>query len=165
MSATDSDPAAVHVLRGSNRSSSGNIGKFYLAVVHTLIINSSVNPNIIISAAGLSASAESVKRPSVRRNSSKEKSRLQRSSSRRNKENGAKTPKHQQQQQQNASSDTIKVKAGARGASADQLQPAEKIIKNEVADHQQQPDTIGPHHCTEMDVQTFHVTLTYKPRI
>lgn len=25
--------------------------------------------------------------------------------------------------------------------------------------------TIGPQDCTEMDVQTFHVTLTYKPRI
>jgi len=24
---------------------------------------------------------------------------------------------------------------------------------------------IGPQDCTEMDVKTFHVTLTYKPRI
>ncbi|XP_012230307.1 unconventional myosin-IXa-like isoform X2 [Linepithema humile] len=63
---TDSDPSTIHVRRGSSRSSSGNI------------------------AAGLSASADSVKRPSLRRTSSREKQRLHRSSSRRNKENGVK---------------------------------------------------------------------------
>lgn len=58
-------------------------------------------------------------------------------------------------------------------------QPAEKIPKNK-SDELLNDDTlysrefitektadisIGPQDCTEMDVQTFHVTLTYKPRI
>ncbi|XP_020279832.1 uncharacterized protein LOC109852767 [Pseudomyrmex gracilis] len=97
--AMNSGTAAIHVLihTNSNRSSSGNI------------------------ATGLSTSAESIKRPSVRRTSSKEKQHLHRNSSRRNKKN-----------------DTIK--AGRDGV-------------------------IGPQDCTEVDVKTFHVTLTYKPRI
>ena len=55
-------------------------------------------------------------------------------------------------------------------------QPAEKILKNteEVLSEQDKEHvsnlagadvSIGPQDCTEMDVQTFHVTLTYKPRI
>lgn len=52
-------------------------------------------------------------------------------------------------------------------------QPVEKMLKNNdempndkkpgVAQRNESP--IGPQDCTEMDVQTFHVTLTYKPRI
>ncbi|XP_063223943.1 uncharacterized protein LOC134531869 isoform X2 [Bacillus rossius redtenbacheri] len=107
---TDSDPTSIHVLRGSNRSSSGNIV-----------------------GAGLSASAESVKRPSVRRSSSRDKSRhlAHRGSSRRkNKENGGKRP----------------------APPEDRRQPAEGC-------------SVTEQDCTEMDVQTFHITLTYKPRI
>ncbi|XP_067009037.1 uncharacterized protein RhoGAP71E isoform X2 [Anabrus simplex] len=121
----DSDPSSIHVLRGSNnRSSSGNIV-----------------------GAGLSASAESVKRPSVRRSSSRDKSRhhVHRSSSRRkNKENGAK----------------------------------QRVVPVSTTDDKKQPlaptvDETGgtatggvtEEDCTEMDVQMFHVTLTYKPRI
>ncbi|XP_032453869.1 uncharacterized protein LOC100118685 isoform X4 [Nasonia vitripennis] len=149
LAATDSDPTAMHVLRGSNRSSSGNI------------------------ATGLSASAESVKRPSIRRNSSREKSRLHRSSSRRNKENGAKS-RGASESSKSRSLETVKAK-GAR-VTIDQ-QPAEKMIKNsdelsQLAEqnntgnaHQQSDIAIGPQDCTEMDIQTFHVTLTYKPRI
>lgn len=48
-------------------------------------------------------------------------------------------------------------------------QPAEKILKNSeelLNDVDKTADMpIGPQDCTEMDVQTFHVTLTYKPRI
>nr|CAD7264180.1 unnamed protein product [Timema shepardi] len=112
----DSDPTSIHVLRGSNRSSSGNIG------------------------AGLSASAESLKRPSiVRRSSSRDKSRhhAHRSSSRRkNKENGAKQPD--------------------RRVSPCVAAPRPDLLG---------PGTVTQQDCTEMDVQTFHVTLTYKPRI
>ncbi|XP_058789264.1 uncharacterized protein LOC131663139 isoform X2 [Phymastichus coffea] len=141
LSATDSDPMTVHVLRGSNRSSSGNI------------------------ATALSASAESVKRPSLRRNSSREKSRLHRSSSRRNKENGAKS--RGTESSKSRSMETVKAK-GAR-VMIDQ-QPAEKMIKNDddeksPQDQRAMTPQIGPQDCTEMDVQTFHVTLTYKPRI
>ncbi|XP_012250539.2 uncharacterized protein LOC105682899 isoform X1 [Athalia rosae] len=140
---TDSDPTALHILRGSNRSSSGNI------------------------ATGLSASAESVKRPSLRRTSSREKSRLHRSSSRRNKENGAKV--RAVEATKSRSSDVSKAKTIR--VSLDP--PAEKMSKNNeeisndkdrsVAQRNESP--IGPQDCTEMDVQTFHVTLTYKPRI
>nr|CAD7445493.1 unnamed protein product [Timema bartmani] len=112
----DSDPTSIHVLRGSNRSSSGNIG------------------------AGLSASAESLKRPSiVRRSSSRDKSRhhAHRSSSRRkNKENGAKQPD--------------------RRVSPCVAAPRPDLLGS---------GTVTQQDCTEMDVQTFHVTLTYKPRI
>ncbi|XP_066588663.1 unconventional myosin-IXAb-like isoform X2 [Prorops nasuta] len=143
---TDSDPTAMHILRGSNRSSSGNI------------------------AAGLSASAESVKRPSLRRNSSREKSRLHRSSSRRNKENGAKG--RSTEACKSRSLETMKAKTVR--VTVDQ--PAEKMLKSshEVIDENDGKDLlavhgtdvqIGPQDCTEMDVQTFHVTLTYKPRI
>ncbi|XP_046431426.1 unconventional myosin-IXa isoform X2 [Neodiprion pinetum] len=143
IAATDSDPTAMHILRGSNRSSSGNI------------------------AAGLSVSAESVKRPSLRRTSSREKSRLHRSSSRRNKENGAKV----RAAEASKSRSTEVTKSKIVRVSLEQ--PAEKMLKNNeetlndkdgtVAQRNDSP--IGPQDCTEMDVQTFHVTLTYKPRI
>ncbi|XP_043267254.1 uncharacterized protein RhoGAP71E isoform X1 [Venturia canescens] len=144
LAGTDSDPTAMHILRGSNRSSSGNI------------------------AAGLSASAESVKRPSLRRTASREKSRLHRSSSRRNKENGAKC--RASDTSKTRSLETVKIKRVSLE------QPGEKIMKNskEVLNEEDRKDctvdtqtdlTIGPQDCTEMDVQTIHVTLTYKPRI
>lgn len=57
-------------------------------------------------------------------------------------------------------------------------QPIEKIMKNtseELLNNEVHPKecnkekstdlSVGPQDCTEMDVQTFHVTLTYKPRI
>ncbi|XP_014471661.1 PREDICTED: uncharacterized protein LOC106742857 isoform X2 [Dinoponera quadriceps] len=146
LTATDSDPTAIHVLRGSNRSSSGNI------------------------AAGLSASAESVKRPSLRRTSSREKQRLHRSSSRRNKENGAKA-RTAEAACKSRSLETMKTKI-VRVVE----QPAEKKIldnSREIIEERKEhactthggDGTIGPQDCTEMDVQSFHVTLTYKPRI
>ncbi|XP_014229523.1 uncharacterized protein LOC106654251 isoform X2 [Trichogramma pretiosum] len=145
ISVTDSDSSALHVLRGSNRSSSGNI------------------------ASGLSASAESVKRQSVRRNSSREKSRLQRSSSRRNKENGAKSTRNSSDSAKSRSLETVKANKSVSRVSVQDHQPAEKIHKNEAEASpeqlNQQTNNIGPQDCTEMDVQTFHVTLTYKPRI
>jgi len=36
--ATDSDPTAIHVLRGSNRSSSGNIGKRFIIIRKILLL-------------------------------------------------------------------------------------------------------------------------------
>ncbi|KAL6424052.1 hypothetical protein ACFW04_009744 [Cataglyphis niger] len=155
---TDSDPTAIHVLRGSNRSSSDNI------------------------ATGLSASAESVKRPSLRRTSSREKQRLHRSSSRRNKENGAKGGVRSTAADVSRSLEAIKtVKIVRVTVTADQQQQqqqsaAQKMLDNsynEIIEEQTArvpsrtggDSVIGPQDCTEMDVKTFHVTLTYKPRI
>lgn len=40
LAATDSDPTAMHVLRGSNRSSSGNIGMLYgVMMIHYFIVS------------------------------------------------------------------------------------------------------------------------------
>ncbi|XP_077279509.1 uncharacterized protein LOC143906964 [Temnothorax americanus] len=170
--ATDSDPTAIHILRGSNRSSSGNI------------------------ATGLSASAESVKRPSLRRTSSREKQRWHRNSSRRNKENGTKVAGRSAtaaaaaavtEASKSRSLETIKTVKIVRVMAADQQQqqqqqqqPAtEKMLDNshnEIFEEHASKETrvpsrtsgdgvIGPQDCTEMDVKTFHVTLTYKPRI
>lgn len=119
-------------------------------------------------AAGLSASAESVKRPSLRRTASREKGRLHRSSSRRNKENGAKCRANDSSKSR--SLETVKMKRVSLE------QPSEKILKNseEVLNEEdskeclvetQTDKAVGPQDCTEMDVQTIHVTLTYKPRI
>ncbi|XP_011053090.1 PREDICTED: uncharacterized protein LOC105145322 isoform X2 [Acromyrmex echinatior] len=162
--ASDSDPSAIHILRGSNRSSSGNI------------------------ATGLSASAESVKRPSLRRTASREKQRWHRNSSRRNKENGTKGAGRSAtaaaaamvtEASKSRSLETIKNVKIVRVMAADQQQPtAEKMMDshNDIFEEHASKETrvpsrtsgdgvIGPQDCTEMDVKTFHVTLTYKPRI
>lgn len=128
-------------------------------------------------ATGLSASAESVKRPSLRRTSSREKQRLHRSSSRRNKENGAKA-----RVEAARSLETMKTKI-VRVVTVEQQPVERKMLDNsrEIIEEQRvareharvhqhsaasgDGTTIGPQDCTEMDVQTFHVTLTYKPRI
>ncbi|XP_015124597.1 uncharacterized protein LOC107046490 [Diachasma alloeum] len=136
LAGTDSDPTAIHILRGSNRSSSGNI------------------------ATGLSASAESVKRPSLRRTASREKSRLHRSSSRRNKENGAKC---RSDSGKSRSLEAMKMKRVSLDLPAEKILKNSEELPNEVDKTAEMP--IGPQDCTEMDVQTFHVTLTYKPRI
>lgn len=126
--------------------------------------------NLKIIATGLSASAESVKRPSLRRNSS----RVHRSSSRRNKENGAK--QRSSEAGKSRSLETVKNGNKSSRSSGKDHQPVEKMMKSsdEVIDEhkgkQAMPGSasdvaIGPQDCTEMDVQTFHVTLTYKPRI
>lgn len=93
--------------------------------------------------AGLSASAESVK-PSVlvRRSSSKDKDRRSnRGSGRRNKENG------RDKQQSGTSAATAESNSGAASGVTRSNNP------------------LTEQDCTEMDVQTIHVTLTYKPRI
>lgn len=119
-------------------------------------------------AAGLSASAESVKRPSLRRTASRDKGRLHRSSSRRNKENGVKC--RTGDGCKSRSVETVKIKRVSLE------QPVEKLPKNseevlneedskECLDNPHADVSVGPLDCTEMDVQTFHVTLTYKPRI
>jgi len=139
----------------------------------------------------LSASAESVKRPSLRRTSSREKQRLHRSSSRRNKENGAKGSGRSAstvaaaaamvEACKSRSLETMKtVKLVRVTMAADQQTSAsEKMLDNshnEIIEERATKETrassriggenvIGPQDCTEMDVQTFHVTLTYKPRI
>lgn len=133
-------------------------------------------------ATGLSASAESVKRPSLRRNSSREKQRLHRSSSRRNKENGAKGGvRSAAAADVSRSLEAIKSVKIVR-VTVDQQQQqqqqlaAEKMLDNsynEIIEEQTAhvpsrtggDGIIGPQDCTEMDVKTFHVTLTYKPRI
>lgn len=144
-------------------------------------------------ATGLSASAESVKRPSLRRTSSREKQRWHRNSSRRNKENGTKgagrsataTAAAMTEATKSRSLETIKTVKIVRVMTADQQQqqqqqPAvEKILDNShneifeehaskearVPSRTSGDGVIGPQDCTEMDVKTFHVTLTYKPRI
>jgi hypothetical protein len=120
--------------------------------------------------AGLSASAESVKRPSIRRSSSRtDKSRHlpHRSSSRRkNKENGAKqTPSLVTQppgiitQSQRNGSDEKK------SAQLEEGRGGKKAVVSGGDDGRGVVMGVTPQDCTEMDVQTFHVTLTYKPRI
>lgn len=159
LTAIDSDPTTIHILHGSNRSSSGNI------------------------ATGLSASAESVKRlPSLRRNSSRDKQRLHRTSSRRNKENGAMEGNSRStaaaESCKSHSLDMIKtVKIVRMTTAADKQQSAvEKMLDdshNEIIEERAIKEAripsrtggIGLQDCTEMDVKTFHVTLTYKPRI
>lgn len=149
------------------------------------------------SATGLSASAESVKRPSLRRTSSREKQRLHRSSSRRNKENGAKS-RATESSNKSRSLETMKTKI-VRVVTVEQQPVDRKILDNsrEIIEDRTAKEnarvhatittvattatataatstataitsgdgTIRPQDCTEMDVQTFHVTLTYKPRI
>lgn len=76
--------------------------------------------------------------------------------------------------------ETIKTVKIVRVMAADQQQqPAtEKMMDNshEIFEEHVNKETrvpsrtsgdgvIGPQDCTEMDVKTFHVTLTYKPRI
>lgn len=77
--------------------------------------------------------------------------------------------------------ETIKTVKIVRVMAADQQQqPAtEKMLDNshnEIFEEHASKETrvpsrtsgdgvIGPQDCTEMDVKTFHVTLTYKPRI
>ncbi|KAJ9583594.1 hypothetical protein L9F63_022067, partial [Diploptera punctata] len=143
-STVDSDPTSIHVLRGSNtRSSSGTIG------------------------AGLSASAESVKRPSIRRSSSRsDKSRHppHRSSSRRkNKENGSKQAQAPTMQPpgiitQREEKKSVQIEEGRGGKKA-------AVVVSGGEDGRGVVVGVTPQDCTEMDVQTFHVTLTYKPRI
>lgn len=135
-------------------------------------------------ATGLSASAESVKRPSLRRNSSREKQRLHRSSSRRNKENGAKggvrsaaaaAADVSRSLEAIKSVKIVRVTVDQQQQQQQQL-AAEKMLDNsynEIIEEQTVrvpsrtggDSIIGPQDCTEMDVKTFHVTLTYKPRI
>lgn len=72
---------------------------------------------------------------------------------------------------------TVKI---VRVMAADQQQPTtEKMLDsshNEIFEEHASKEArvpsrasgdgiIGPQDCTEMDVKTFHVTLTYKPRI
>lgn len=134
-----------------------------------------------------------MKRPSLRRTSSREKQRLHRSSSRRNKENGAKGSGRSASTAAAAAAvveacksrslETMKtVKLVRVTMAADQQTSAsEKILDNSHNEIIEECTTkemerrstsriggesvIGPQDCTEMDVQTFHVTLTYKPRI
>lgn len=117
-----------------------------------------------LTATGLSASAESVKRPSLRRTASREKSRLHRSSSRRNKENGTKC-RTTVDTGKSRSLEAMKIKRVSLDKSSDKIiQNTEQIlhddnveITNDVVRVQQD--------CSDIDKQTFHVTLTYKPRI
>lgn len=142
---------------------------------HPLIISWLHSRSFHLPATGLSASAESVKRPSLRRTSSREKQRLHRSSSRRNKENGAKA-RAAEAACKSRSLETMKTKI-VRVVTMEQ--PVEKKIldsrdiieERSIREHacttatSSGDSTVGPQDCTEMDVQTFHVTLTYKPRI
>ncbi|KAG7187887.1 hypothetical protein KM043_013861 [Ampulex compressa] len=141
LAAADSDPTAMHILDGSNCSSSGNI------------------------ATGLSASAESVKRLNLYRTASKEKSRTHRSSSRRNKENGSKGLS--MDGSKSRSLDTMKTKIVRVVVDQPKIfrHEHEVIQENDTRIFMPLESDIGPQDCTEMDVQAFHVTLTYKPRI
>ena len=118
----------------------------------------------------LSASAESVKRPSVRRSSSRsDKSRHlpHRSSSRRkNKENGAKQTQSLVSQPPGVI--TQSQRNGSDEKKSSQLEEGrggKKAVVSGGDDGRGVVMGVTPQDCTEMDVQTFHVTLTYKPRI
>ncbi|XP_039312657.1 uncharacterized protein LOC105194155 isoform X4 [Solenopsis invicta] len=129
--ATDSDPTAIHILRGSNRSSSGNI------------------------ATGLSASAESVKRPSLRRTSSREKQRWHRNSSRRNKENGTKGA---------GRSATAAAAAAVTEASKSRSLEAIKTVKivRVMAADQQQPTTEKMLDSSHNEIFEEHANKNYQ---
>lgn len=126
-----------------------------------------LSQNIFVAASGLSASADSIKRPSLRKSSSKEKCHLYRTSSRKNKENGVKI--RTIETSKSHSLETIKLNS----ASVLMDQQTEDISKSEndtatTETHHnsvEQNISVGPQDCTEVDIQTFHVTLTYKPRI
>lgn len=171
LTGTDSDPTAIHILRGSNRSSSGNIGKQQDDFRNLFLFRLSLlDGNVLHSTAtALSASAESIKRPSLRRTCSKEKQRLHRSSSRRNKENGAKG--RSTEAYKSRSLETMKkiVRVSIDQPTEKIGNSRENVDEREASKEQAHicgtDGVIGPQDCTEMDVQTFHVTLTYKPRI
>lgn len=107
----------------------------------------------------------------MRRTSSREKaSRLHRSSSRRNKENGAKVRAVESSCKSRSTelSKTNKTVKVSIDQTADNkfLKNNDDISNDKDSNIAQNNDCqIGPQDCTEMDVQTFHVTLTYKPRI
>lgn len=123
------------------------------------------NKIFFVSATGLSVSTDSIKRSCLRKTSSKEKCHLHRSSSRKNKENGVKI--RAIETCKSHSLETIKLSS----ASVLVNQQSEGIAKKEDATTEKKYNslerniTVGPQDCTEIDVQTFHVTLTYKPRI
>lgn len=111
-----------------------------------------------------------MKRPSIHRSSSRsDKSRYlpHRSSSRRkNKENGAKQaqpvvtqPSGIITQSQRNGSDEKK------SSQMDEGKGGKKAVVSGRDDGRGLVTGVTPQDCTEMDVQTFHVTLTYKPRI
>jgi hypothetical protein len=121
--------------------------------------------------AGLSASAESVKRPSIHRSSSRgDKSRHlpNRSSSRRkNKENG--TKQIQPVVIQSSGIITQSQHNGSDEKKSSQLDEGRGGKKSVVVSGEDDGKGVvvgvTPQDCTEMDVQTICVTLTYKPRI
>lgn len=112
----------------------------------------------------MSASAESVKRPSLRRTASREKTRLHRSSSRRNKENGAKC-RSSVDTGKSRSLEAMKMKRVSIEQPADKIiiQNTDQLLNDDV--EKSSDVTKSQQDCTDIDVQTFHVTLTYKPRI
>jgi len=166
-----------------------NLYRLSLKRKATFVLESLFNEVFLNTATGLSASAESVKRPSLRRTCSREKQRWHRNSSRRNKENGTKGAGRSAtaaaaamvtEASKSRSLETIKNMKIVRVMAADQQQPtAEKMMDsshNDIFEEHASKETrvpsrtsgdgvIGPQDCTEMDVKTFHVTLTYKPRI
>lgn len=137
-----------------------------------------------------SSSAESLKQL-VRRSSSKEKERrlIRRTSSKKNKENGAgggtkskmASPPSQTQPSSPAClpssidhSSIFPSEAPAFAFNATEPEPASEdmrvpagIVVDPRLEHSAEPGDpqVFEKDCTETDIQTFHVTLTYKPRI
>lgn len=110
-----------------------------------------------------------MKRPSIHRSSSRsDKSRHlpHRSSSRRkNKENG--TKQAQPIVTQASSIITQSQRNGSdekKSSQLDEGRGGKKVVSGR-DDGRGVVTGVSPQDCTEMDVQTFHVTLTYKPRI
>lgn len=104
-----------------------------------------------------------MKRPSIHRSSSRsDKSRHipHRSSSRRkNKENGSK------QSQPVVTQPSGIITQSQRSGGDDGRGGGKKAVVSGRDDGRGVVTGVTPQDCTEMDVQTFHVTLTYKPRI
>lgn len=111
-------------------------------------------------------SADSIKRSCIRKASSKEKCNLHRSSSRKNKENGVKI---RTIESKSHSLETIKLNSPGL-LKNQQLDDTTKNASTTSSTEKhcnslERNISVGPQDCTEIDVQTFHVTLTYKPRI
>lgn len=102
----------------------------------------------------------------VRRSSGKEKRLVRRSSSKckRDKENGANTSGIASCSKK-WDSGISKVSLGSSISAEPPMVSGSSPARSKVLNRHSNPIGITEQDCTEVDVQTYHVTLTYKPRI
>ncbi|XP_050300416.1 uncharacterized protein LOC126738962 [Anthonomus grandis grandis] len=125
----------------------------------------------IVGIAGLSLSAESIqKRPSVKRANSRDKRYVQRTASRRNKENGSRSSSFKGRGERRGSSsrsNSFKIKYDSISRSCSFKNKAELCscpIESTNGENGTQDETLIP-DTTAKTKETICVTLTYKPRI